>query len=58
MAGTRFGGYADTVNVAATDAIPLPDDLSFEQGAAIPVNYATAWAALLGYGSLQPVSAS
>ena len=26
----------------------------FEQGAAIPVNYATAWAGLIGYGSLQP----
>jgi NADPH:quinone reductase-like Zn-dependent oxidoreductase len=54
MAGTRFGGYVDTVNVGATDAIPLPDNLSFEQGAAIPVNYATAWAALRGFGSLQP----
>ena len=32
----------------------LPERLSFEQGAAIPVNYATAWAALVGYGSLQP----
>jgi NADPH:quinone reductase-like Zn-dependent oxidoreductase len=53
MAGTRFGGYADTVNVAAADAIPLADGLSFEQGAAIPVNYATAWAALHGFGSLQ-----
>ncbi len=30
------------------------EGLSFEQGAAIPVNYATAWAALLGYGSLRP----
>jgi len=27
--------------------------LSFEQGAAVPVNYATAWAALHGYGSLR-----
>jgi NADPH:quinone reductase-like Zn-dependent oxidoreductase len=54
MAGTRFGGYAELVDVAAADAIPLPDSLSFEQGAAIPVNYSTAWAALLGYGSLQP----
>jgi NADPH:quinone reductase-like Zn-dependent oxidoreductase len=27
--------------------------MSFEQGAAIPVNYATAWAALHGYGSLR-----
>ena len=54
MAGTRFGGYAEIVDVAAGDAIPLPDTLSFEQGAAIPVNYSTAWAALHGYGSLRP----
>ena len=53
MAGTRFGGYASQVVVPAAAVVPLPDDLSFEQGAAIPVNYATAWAALLGYGSLQ-----
>ena len=51
--GTRFGGYAEIVNVQAADAMPLPDSLSFEQGAAIPVNYATAWAALHGYGSLR-----
>jgi NADPH:quinone reductase-like Zn-dependent oxidoreductase len=54
MAGTQFGGYASRVAVPAGDAIPLADRLSFEQGAAIPVNYATAWAGLLGYGSLRP----
>ncbi|CAN5802661.1 medium chain dehydrogenase/reductase family protein [soil metagenome] len=53
IAGTRFGGYAEIVDVAAADIIPLPDSLTFEQGAAVPVNYATAWAALLGYGSLR-----
>jgi NADPH:quinone reductase-like Zn-dependent oxidoreductase len=53
MAGTRFGGYASQVVVPAAAAIPLPDGLTFEQGAAIPVNYATAWAGLLGYGSLR-----
>jgi NADPH:quinone reductase-like Zn-dependent oxidoreductase len=53
MAGSRFGGYAELVEVGAADAIPLPEALSFEQGAAIPVNYATAWAALHGYGSLR-----
>jgi NADPH:quinone reductase-like Zn-dependent oxidoreductase len=53
FAGTRFGGYAEIVNAAAADAVALPDTLSFEQGAAIPVNYATAWAALHGYGSLR-----
>jgi NADPH:quinone reductase-like Zn-dependent oxidoreductase len=52
-AGTRFGGYAEQVVVAEGAAIPLADGLSFEQGAAIPVNYATAWAGLLGFGSLQ-----
>src|SRR3954471_15170125 len=54
MAGTRFGGYSEQVVVRESDAIPLPEGLSFEQGAAIPVNYATAWAGLLGYGSLRP----
>jgi NADPH:quinone reductase-like Zn-dependent oxidoreductase len=54
LAGTKFGGYASQVVVPAADVVPLPEALSFEQGAAIPVNYATAWAALIGYGSLQP----
>jgi NADPH:quinone reductase-like Zn-dependent oxidoreductase len=54
MAGVQFGGYASQVAVAAADVIPLPDELTFEEGAAIPVNYTTAWAALIGYGNLQP----
>jgi NADPH:quinone reductase-like Zn-dependent oxidoreductase len=54
LAGTQFGGYASQVVVPAADVVPLPDRLSFEQGAAIPVNYATAWAGLIGYGNLQP----
>jgi NADPH:quinone reductase-like Zn-dependent oxidoreductase len=53
LAGTQFGGYASQVVVPADDVVPLPERLSFEQGAAIPVNYATAWAGLIGYGSLQ-----
>ncbi|MFI4991835.1 MAG: medium chain dehydrogenase/reductase family protein [Solirubrobacterales bacterium] len=54
FAGTQFGGYASQVVVSAGDVVPLPDNLSFEQGAAIPVNYGTAWAGLIGFGSLQP----
>jgi NADPH:quinone reductase-like Zn-dependent oxidoreductase len=53
LAGTRFGGYAEIVNAGANDTVPLADSMSFEQGAAVPVNYATAWAALHGYGSLR-----
>jgi NADPH:quinone reductase-like Zn-dependent oxidoreductase len=54
LAGTRFGGYSEQLLVKASDVVPLPDRLSFEQGTAIPVNYATAWAGLIRYGSLQP----
>ncbi len=54
FAGTKFGGYASQVVAGAGDIVALPDELSFEQGAAIPVNYGTAWAGLIGYGSLQP----
>jgi NADPH:quinone reductase-like Zn-dependent oxidoreductase len=53
MAGTNFGGYAEQVVVPAEDAIALPERLSFAEGAAVPVVYATAWAALYGYGSLR-----
>jgi NADPH:quinone reductase-like Zn-dependent oxidoreductase len=52
--GTRFGGYAERVVLNARDVVPLPERLSFEQGAAIPVNYSTAWAGLVRYGALQP----
>ena len=54
LAGTKFGGYATQVAVPASDVVPLPDSLTFEQGAAIPVNYVTAWAALIRFGAVQP----
>jgi NADPH:quinone reductase-like Zn-dependent oxidoreductase len=54
IASTMFGGYASQVVVAASDVVPLPDALTFEQGAALPVNYGTAWAGLVGYGNVQP----
>lgn len=54
LAGTLFGGYSSQVVVPAKDVAALPQALSFEQGAAIPVNYATAWAGLVEYGGLQP----
>lgn len=53
MAGTRFGGYAELVTALEKDVLPLPDALSFEQGAAVPVNYATAYAGTVIMGGLR-----
>ena len=53
MAGTRFGGQAELVAVDAAQVLPLPERLSFEQGAAFPVNYGTAYAALVLMGGLR-----
>ncbi len=54
VAGTRFGGQAELVTVPEAQALPLPEKLSFEQGAAFPVNYGTAYAALVVMGGLKP----
>lgn len=53
MAATRFGGHAELCTVPVRDVIPLPDRLSFEQGAAVPVNYGTAYAGLVVMGGLR-----
>ncbi len=54
MAGTRFGGHASMVSINSDQALPLPDSFGFEQGAAFPVNYGTAYAALVVMGGLKP----
>jgi NADPH:quinone reductase-like Zn-dependent oxidoreductase len=53
VAGTRFGGHAQMVTVPAVQVLPLPDRLSFEQGAAVPVNYVTAYCGLIVMGGLK-----
>src|SRR5687767_10746694 len=53
IAGTRFGGYAELVAVDQGQVMPLPDGMSFEQGAAIVVTYATAYAGLVMMGGLR-----
>jgi len=54
VAGTQFGGYAEQAVAAADSTIPIPSGLSFAEAAAIPVNYSTAYAALIRYGALRP----
>jgi NADPH:quinone reductase-like Zn-dependent oxidoreductase len=51
---TRFRGYADTVVVPQIQTFEKPAALTFEQAAAIPVNYLTAWQLLVVMGALKP----
>jgi NADPH:quinone reductase-like Zn-dependent oxidoreductase len=46
VAGTYFGGYASRVKVPRAQVLPLPEGMSLEQGAALPVNFFTAHLAL------------
>jgi NADPH:quinone reductase-like Zn-dependent oxidoreductase len=49
---TRFGGQSELVTVKAAQVFDKPAALTFEQAAAIPVNYLTAYALLVVMGSL------
>src|SRR3954471_6678272 len=47
------GGASDVVGLGPDSVFPLPDALSFEQGAALPMNYLTAHFALRERGQLR-----
>jgi NADPH:quinone reductase-like Zn-dependent oxidoreductase len=53
VAMTRFGGQAEKVVVQEKQLFEKPDSLTFEQAAAIPVNYLTAYALLVVMGGLR-----
>jgi putative PIG3 family NAD(P)H quinone oxidoreductase len=54
MALLGGGGYATKARVPATQAIAIPGKLSFEEAAAIPEAFLTAWLNLAILGALQP----
>ena len=53
LAVTRFGGYADTVCVPTNQIFARPANMSALEGAAIPVNYFTAWQLIVVMGGLK-----
>ena len=53
VAMPHFGAYAETCCVDLAHVWEKPAGLSFEQAAAIPENYVTAWALLIGLGGLK-----
>jgi NADPH:quinone reductase-like Zn-dependent oxidoreductase len=52
LALCHFHGYADTVLVPQSQVYGKPASLSFEQAAAVPVNYLTAWQLMVVMGAL------
>src|SRR2546425_4722792 len=48
------GGMADYVKVPAANLIPLPDHVSFEEAACLPIAYGTAWRMLITRACLRP----
>lgn len=53
VALTRFGGYSSAICVPGAQVLKIPDSLSFQKAAAIPVNYLTAWLMLINLGNVQ-----
>jgi NADPH:quinone reductase-like Zn-dependent oxidoreductase len=53
MGGTRFNGHAELITVPADQVLRFPDEWTFAQAAAVPVNYGTAYAALITMGGLR-----
>jgi NADPH2:quinone reductase len=48
------GTFAEKVVVPARNVFPMPARLTFEQAAAFPLAYQTAWRMILGRGALRP----
>ncbi len=48
------GGCAEFVKVPEVNVIPIPGDLSFDEAAAVPLVFLTAWHMLIGRAAIQP----
>ena len=49
----KFGGYTDTLVLSADQVFKMPEAMSFEEGAALPVNYLTAYYMMIFTGNLR-----
>ncbi len=50
----RQGGYAELVAVPEVNAIKIPPDFSFEEAAAVPLVFLTAWHMLVNRAEIRP----
>jgi NADPH2:quinone reductase len=54
LAATGLGAFAEYVAIPERLAHPLPESMSFEAGAALPIVYPTSYAALVDRAAVQP----
>ena len=54
IAMTGFGGYSEKVSIPRSRVFKLPDSVTFDQAAAIPVTYGTAYHMLFHLGRISP----
>ena len=48
------GSYAELLKVPADNLLPIPDDMSFEEAAASPLVFMTAWSMMVTKGRIRP----
>ena len=53
MAGTRFGGYVNCIKLPDWQVLNLPEGFNLQEGAALPVNFITAYIALQEFGRIR-----
>ena len=50
----NFGVWSEYVAVSRENVFPMPAGMSFEEAAALPVNYLTAYMMLYDFGNIRP----
>jgi NADPH:quinone reductase-like Zn-dependent oxidoreductase len=50
----KDGGYAELVKVPAVNVVPLPESISFEAGASVPLAMLTSWRAVVTQARVRP----
>lgn len=47
------GGFAEYVSVPASNVVPIPDEVSYDDASTLPICYVTAWYGLYDRGNMQ-----
>ena len=49
----RWGGLAEFVKVPASNVVPIPDEVSYDDASVLPICYVTAWYGLINRGGME-----